>query len=228
MVGITIQGKTVRIEALDILRGLFLVVILINHIALFPNIFMLFTGKSELWFSAAEGFMTVSGVLVGYIYTNKMKKQPKSTTLKLLRRSLKVYCATLLLGIFCMAFEYYIGRTPREEISFVVRLHSEGTARFILDTLTLRFAFSWAEFLSHYAIFIALAPIALWLISHSKWWLVASVSVLLWFISLGTAPADTMFIRSSWQLLFFIAMIIGAHYTQILAFFRKTFSKKHA
>lgn len=82
MVGITIQGKTVRIEALDILRGLFLVVILINHIALFPNIFMLFTGKSELWFSAAEGFMTVSGVLVGYIYTNKMKKTAKVDHLK--------------------------------------------------------------------------------------------------------------------------------------------------
>ncbi len=58
---------TKRIRAFDILRGYFLIVILINHIELYPSFFDFFTGRGRLLVSAAEGFFFMSGLLVGMV-----------------------------------------------------------------------------------------------------------------------------------------------------------------
>lgn len=217
---------TARVEALDILRGLFIAIILVNHLALFPNIFMFFTGKSDLWVSAAEGFMVVSGLLVGYIYAKKMKDRAKYTSIKLLRRAFKIYIATLLLGLFAMFFVYFFGPTAPQDISFVRYFNDVGWARFIFDTLTLQFSFSWAEFLANYAIFVALSPIVLWMISKGWWWLVCIISIAIWYTAVPPASDIALFYRPNWQILFFISIVIGAYYSTITAFFARIFSTK--
>ena len=221
-----VQQKSARLHSLDFLRGLFLIIILVNHIALFPNLFMLFTGKSQLWMSAAEGFMVVSGLLIGYIYTRKMKQEPVATSKNILRRALKVYIATILLGLFCMFFVYFIDPMPVEGLSFVTILKEEGLGIFIAKILSLSFSYYWSEFLANYAIFIALAPLALWLVAKKKAWVVLIVSTAVWLYSFNLQADNTTFIRTSWQFIFFVSLIIGAYLTQIKGFFQQHLSKK--
>lgn len=45
-----------RIHTIDILRGFFMFMIIVDHLELFPNGFDFLTGRGLLWMSAAEGF----------------------------------------------------------------------------------------------------------------------------------------------------------------------------
>lgn len=210
--------KTRRLPSLDILRGLFILIILVNHLALYPNILMFLSGRSQLWMSAAEGFMVISGFLVGYIYLKKYKQSPLTTTMRLLKRSLIIYIATILLGIFCMAFALISPLISNTDLNFLVRIEEEGLVKFIIDVLTLNFSYQWSEFLSHYVIFMLLSPLALLLIRRNMSLLLLSMSIAVWYFSLSITPSDSVFVRSSWQLLFFSGIIIGAYYTTISNF----------
>jgi hypothetical protein len=64
---IAVSGKSKRILSLDLLRGFFLIVIMIDHVELYPNGWDFLTGKGRLWVSAAEGFFFMSGLLIGMI-----------------------------------------------------------------------------------------------------------------------------------------------------------------
>ena len=53
--------------ALDLLRGYFLVVIMIDHLRYAVNPLYLVSGRQSLWVTAAEGFVLISGFLVGML-----------------------------------------------------------------------------------------------------------------------------------------------------------------
>ena len=65
-----------RMLALDYLRGFFIVIIVIDHLWRWPNMFEYVSGRGELWASAAEGFVIISGLLVGYVRGYKNRNQP--------------------------------------------------------------------------------------------------------------------------------------------------------
>ena len=60
-------SKRRRIFELDLLRGFFVVIIIIDHLQLWPSPLRYLTGEGRLWVTAAEGFFLISGLLVGYI-----------------------------------------------------------------------------------------------------------------------------------------------------------------
>ena len=51
--------------ALDMLRGYFLVIIMVDHLRYAVNPLYYLSGRQALWVTAAEGFVLVSGYLVG-------------------------------------------------------------------------------------------------------------------------------------------------------------------
>ncbi len=63
----TAVEKRKRILTLDILRGGFLVAIIVDHLNQGPSLWYLLTGGGAMWVSPAEGFFAISGILVGYI-----------------------------------------------------------------------------------------------------------------------------------------------------------------
>jgi hypothetical protein len=89
-----VQAKK-RILAFDILRGFFLIVILINHIELYPNFFDLFTGRGRLLVSAAEGFFFMSGLLVGMVYKRRIALGMKFIFKKMWKRAFVLYLASV-------------------------------------------------------------------------------------------------------------------------------------
>ena len=194
--------KPARILTFDLLRGLFLVVIFVDHLAYAPSLFFQFaTGTTGAFASAAEGFFAVSGILVGYIYGPKILKNTKTVAIKLWRRALLLYGLTVGFTLFYTAWATLLpdgyARQPNWQGS---------VGDLLFNTATLQFHFGWADFLARYAIFMVFAPLVLWLIAKHRAWVVAIISTSIWWLWRDT-PGGQIF--TAWQVIFMISIIIG-------------------
>lgn len=189
-----------RILALDLLRGSFMIAIILDHINWGPSLWHIATGGGQMWVSPAEGFFVISGLLVGYIYAPRMAQSFRAAAKKLWQRAGLLY---ILAVIF--TFAYTIAA-----LSFAADALPPTWPRdigsFIYNTLLMRYAYGWTDFLPRYAVFMAIAPFALWLLTRGYAWLVALVSIVTWAF-LHTNPYFLPF--SSWGAVFFVGMIAG-------------------
>lgn len=203
-----------RIATFDILRGLFLVAIIINHLvtAFGPSYLMLFTGASQLPASAAEGFFLLSGLMVGYVYGPKILTKTKATFIKLWKRAGLLW---LLCIVFTLGYTAWVVHFPDSE-KFAT-LYSRDQLSFLYNTFLLRFSFGWADFLSRYAWFMLIAPFALWLIAKNYWWVVMSISIGIWALFRHT-PQLLPF--SAWQIIFIAGIVVGFYFPSLQRFFR--------
>ena len=193
--------KRSRILALDLLRGAFLIAIIVDHLGWGPSLFHLLSGGGRLFASPAEGFFAISGILVGYIYGPRMLKSFKNTTKKLWQRAFLLYALsvvfTLTYTAIAVSFPHLTGLPP---------LWPRDADSFLLNTLLGRYAYGWADFLPRYAVFMLVAPILLWLIVRGKAWVVAGASVVVYALFHQT-PLLLPF--SSWEIIFIPGIIIG-------------------
>ena len=207
--------KRSRILAFDLLRGLFLVIIIINHAAVSfgRSFFIIFTGASQLPASAAEGFFMISGIMVGYVYGPKILTSTRQVFIKIWKRAALLW---LLCVLFTFIFTAWV--LPYPESEKFQTLYSKDGLSFIINTLTLRFSFGWADFLARYAWFMLFAPFALWLIAKKLWWLVACISIAVWYL----LRTDSFFYPfPAWQVVFMMGIITGYYFPQIEIWFRQ-------
>lgn len=194
--------KQNRLETLDQLRGFFIIVIIIDHLSRWPSLFGLLTGKALLWVTAAEGFVAISGLLVGYVRGYKNLALPfKDVVVKLLRRAGLLYIWSIIASIAYIAIIWYVpvqGGAP----STPMAVGDWNTAVFQL--MTLQYTFVWVHFLTLYALFLAASPIAVWLFRQGHAWAVAAISFAV--LCLGWI---THLEALQWQFLFFIPSIAG-------------------
>lgn len=190
-----------RIQALDLLRGAFLIEIIANHIPWAPSIYMLLGGGGRLPASAAEGFFTISGLLVGYLYAPKILQNTWTITKKLWKRAALLY---VLSTLFTLIFAAWATLDP---------LHAKwpgvygGTmSELLYQTFTLQYVYGWADFLARYAVFMFVAPLAVWLVAKHRGWLVAGVAVGLWAWLRHTNIFQPY---STWQVVFMLGIVAG-------------------
>lgn len=200
------QSKS-RLVALDILRGFFLFVIIVDHTELFPSIIDFLSGKGRLWVSAAEGFFFISGLLVGYIYRRKLADWGmRRVWTKLWRRAGVLYvCATSLTLLFTVWAVSLGGHFVKYGLPPVINWPD-----IVAQTLLLRYTYGWGDFLTHYVVFMLAAPLVFWLLTKNKWWLVVAGSVGLWLVR-GQE------FQLAWQVLFVGGMIAGYYWKQLHA-----------
>lgn len=212
-----------RIMTLDLMRGYFIFMIIIDHLQRWPGFFDWFTGQGRLWASAAEGFIFISGLLIGLIRGHKDKQLPMPVvTKKILKRAFTLYVwAVLCAVISLLAVTYWktsFNPFPPGLDSFSPNMND------YFEIATLQSTFGWSVFLMFYAAFLAVAPVVIYLLRKNLWWLVLILSTAVW--GLGQF-AQTMFF--TWQLLFFIGAIVGYHYFTLVEkwhhFQYKTFVK---
>lgn len=194
--------KPARILTFDLLRGLFLVIIFVDHLAYAPSLFFQFaTGTTGAFASAAEGFFAISGILVGYIYGPKILKNTKTVITKLWRRALLLY--GLAVG-FTLFYTTWASLLPD---GYVRQPNWQGSVGDLLfNAVTLQFHFGWADFLARYAVFMVFAPLVLWLIAKHRAWIVAVISIGAWWLW-RDIPGWQIF--TAWQVIFMIGIIIG-------------------
>ena len=172
--------KPGRIEALDYLRGYFIIVIVIDHVYRWPSLLSFFTGQSLLWANAADGFIIISGLLVGYVRGFKARESPfNPVALKLFKRGLLLYVWSVILSILFASIQWLINfRAAMPH----VEAPDGNWAALITNSITLTYAHPWIYFLHLYAIFMLVAIGAVWLLRRHLAWLVILFSIAAIFV----------------------------------------------
>ena len=216
------HGK--RDTSIDILRGLALVTITINHITGFTDrmhmVGMQFPTLTLWGFSsAAEIFFLLSGYLVGAVYFSAARNPPiREFAGKVWRRAGALYVYNLVLFLALLPLCLYSGDLAR--LSFYGWFIAKGPAS-LIDFLILYVQPYCLEILVTYMALLATAPIfAILLRLQPLLALAASVALYwfahehAWFNVVGGSPVGDWrwnFNPASWQLVFFCAMAAGRY-----------------
>lgn len=191
-----------RLLALDYLRGFFIVVIIVDHLWRWPNLFQLISGRGELWASAAEGFVIISGLLVGYIRGYKNRNVPLGEiSKKLVKRGVILYVWMAITTFIIVVLSWSL--TYKSGIAHVPHQPYDWHA-LIVGILRLDYVHSLTHFLYLYAIFLVITPLVIWLLRKSLAWVVAGASIVVWWFGYTTSTE-----WMQWQVLFFIPAIAG-------------------
>lgn len=206
--------KIGRLEALDYLRGFFILVIIIDHLWRWPNIFQAISGRGELWVSAAEGFVAISGLLVGYIRGRKAQGQPMlPIAKKLISRGIVLYIWMIITSLALVAASWLF--VFKGDIAYIPYPTGDWAA-VMSGILRLDYVHTLTHFLYLYAIFLVISPLAILALRKGAWWLVGVASAIVW-----GAGVHLQIEWMQWQILFFIPTIIGYYLESIVLFFRE-------
>src|SRR5215470_11060291 len=134
------DGRDLRI---DLLRGLAVLAMVIDHIA-GPSKLYLITGGNRFYTSAAEGFIFLSGLTVGLVYRQVAEREGLSIAMrKLLARSWTLYVLAIGLTLVMlplsesMQLPWAVGidqGTPLQIVWGIVSLHQ---TYYLVDVLAL-------------------------------------------------------------------------------------------
>jgi hypothetical protein len=210
-----------RIQTFDLLRGYFLVAIILDHLAFYPNGLDWWTGRGQLYVSAAEGFFLISGIVLGIVRGSKLIDKPmRQVTSLLLNRAVQLYITAIVLMLFFTFIGWQFIDNPGLKAG--IRLPSENIWDVLKGALTFEYIYGWADYLRLYAIFIFVSPIAMWLLRHKLWYVVMGISLFVW-TQFGASTLDTAELSQvySWQLIFFGGLTIGFHWNAIKAWWQK-------
>lgn len=201
-----------RIIEFDLLRGFFIMVITLDHLAYWPSPLAFFSGKGWLWVSSAEGFFLISGFLIGFIRAYKGRhKDLWQVTKSLWRRALKLYLWGVGITLFLMAITALV---PPDNVNTLPSLPPEDTTvgSTVVNVLLMRTFHAWIFFLRMYAVMLLVTPVFLWLVRKGKLWVAVLASVLVYASSLFFETPEAVV---QWQLLFFLAAALGYVFTPV-------------
>lgn len=197
-----------RIETFDLMRGFFVLVIIIDHIQRWPGIFDWITGQGRLWVSAAEGFIFISGIMIGLIRGRGNITLPLwVVTKKLWWRAFTLYLWAVVTALATRALVAVWDANYSTYPPGLDSYSTTATLGIIAETLTLRGTFGWSVFLVQYTVYLFIAPIFVYALRKNLWWLGLSISAAIWLYGIGN---DQYLL--SWQFLFFLGATIGFYY----------------
>ncbi|WP_407333331.1 OpgC domain-containing protein [Enterovibrio sp. 27052020O] len=177
-----------RILALDSIRGLLLVIMTINHLIWTSggrSVLQYFSQQPLGQFGAAEGFVLISGLLAGAVYSSR-KYSHREASNKVLRRALTIYKYHLTsLFIVMLWFTFCAFTFPAASTSLggsFDNLIASPVATLLLSTLLINKP-DYLEILPLYVMFMLILPLALYAFRRGYLWLFLAVSVLVWAFS---------------------------------------------
>ncbi|MCU0314357.1 MAG: OpgC domain-containing protein [Solirubrobacteraceae bacterium] len=207
-----------RDVALDLVRGLAIVILLVNHLRYGGGLEVV----THTVLSAAEVLVAVSGVVVGMVFGRRwLADGARATTGMLLRRARKLYVASVVV----VALVGLLTLVPGLNAEAVTVSPHGGSAhydhdhplRLALAIITLE-AGPWQfNILGFFIAAIALTPLVLVALERGRWPALLALSWALWL--LGRAwPHDVLPMQSEgpfpilvWQLLFVHGVVLGWH-----------------
>src|SRR5688572_23987017 len=148
-----------RILQVDFFRGFFLIIIITNHFLSSKNIIFHFTHELIGWITAAEGFVFLSGLTAGIVYSRKLEEKGKDfISLASKKRAWTIYKYHILLFIFISIIlvahpanqQYWL------ENHTEYKLLLENPLKYALLSSSLLFQPTFMDILPMYALFILL------------------------------------------------------------------------
>jgi hypothetical protein len=217
-----------RLKLIDGLRGYFLLFMLINHLAFQGGFWLVHVNLRELSFvEDAQGFVFLSGLLVGMVHAPKMLKWGfAKDAVKIHRRAVELYLHAigLILGVLLVAELIPGARTFwRDWLGQLSALDHGPT----ISTLLLVYQPTFMDILPQYIVYMLLAPVVVWfclkgcsgqvVVCSVLVWLTAqfgfhrpAVSVLnQWLTQSGELGLRSAFNVLAWQIVFFAGTVLG-------------------
>lgn len=206
-------GRDLRFDSL---RGLLLLAMTINHV---PSPLRVFSDRWIGVFTSAEGFVFISGLLAGMVYTRRLRKTgPEGLRSAVLRRANMIYawhaCALILALVVVQVIEHTVGYCSWAAPQLFFQNPWLGG----LLGLTLLYQPGLFDILPMYCVFVLLLPILLRALEAGRRKWVLALSVLAWAAVQGSSPIDNAplypinvgtFNLFAWQLLFVLGVVIG-------------------
>lgn len=216
------KPKINRIVSLDLMRGWFLVIIILDHLSYFPNGLVFISGDSRLYVTAAEGFFIISGLVLGIVRGAKLTERSFRYAAKLIwRRSFMLYLTSIIITILSIAIGWHF--VGNDGVKSPLPPLDSNIFSLFWRIVTLQEFYGWADYLRLYAIFLALTPAVLWLLRRGKWYIVLTVSTLVWLLT--PKPVNEFTQPFTWQFIFFIAFTLGFYSPQIKSWWNSLSAK---
>jgi hypothetical protein len=222
-----------RLGLIDGLRGYFLVFMFLSHQP-WPvaNNFLWIHHSNLSFVEDAQGFVFLSGLMVGLIYGRRMMKRGfADEAWALWRRGAQLYAWAVGCIVAILVMRNILPGAPEAWLYSLGPLDKGGAL--IVGTALLVYQPQFLDILTQYVVYILVAPPLLWLCLTGRWHWVAAGSVILWLavqigmhrplvdlINRGLSILDpdltlhANFNVLAWQVVFCGAMIIGALWAQ--------------
>lgn len=218
-----------RIALIDGLRGYFLVFMLLSHLIFAGGYALVRINHAQLSFvQDAQGFVFLSGLLVGLIYGRRMARDGFASAARpMWRRAFEIYLTMLA----CIAAVIALGPLlPGSAVAWDpwLGLLADPTPATLTASGLMLYQAAFFDILPQYVLYLAAAPPLVWLCLRGQWLAVVAGSALLWLAVqfglnlpvidavnglLGTwqpgLALRTVFNPFAWQVLFFTALPIG-------------------
>jgi enterochelin esterase-like enzyme len=174
------------------------------------------TGGNRGAVSAGEGFVFLSGLVAGLVYSRKMLRHGLvATTWALLRRARLLYIATVGMTLAFVALA--IGTDLQLWVDRSSGLGTSSLAAAVIGALTLRYTYHGSDILALYTILLCASPLVFYLLraGHTRWVLAGSWG--LWTLyALFPGALDIWKIQNgiyfpiaAWQVLFVTGLVLG-------------------
>lgn len=207
----------------DLLRGLAVIAMITDHIGGQESWLYTLTGGNRFWTSAAEGFIFISGLVMGIVYPAVIARDGVGAAVrKAMRRAGTLYLLTVTLTLTTAALASRLG------LYWAPQVDANSLPDFVIGVLTLHRAYYLTDVLLLYTLVIFIAAGALYLMATRRSWIVLVASWSLWSlwqfcpqqVTLPWAITDnSVFTLPAWQLLFFNGLLIGFHRKALAARF---------
>ena len=217
MTGIPVSG-TPRDSRLDTLRGLFLVVMTVDHFSVFRS----FAFGSFGYTSVAEGFVFLFGLVAGMVYGETARSDSfGAMRRKTRRRALVFYGTHLSLYIALLALSVTAAGWGAAFKRWAPLFGKDPVMSFILGAALL-YQPTHLDILPMYVLFLALAPFAIRLCIEGKSRIVWAASLSVYVLAQWDIPMSLLFAVTeplpvrvgfmdpfAWQLLFYAGLCFG-------------------
>lgn len=203
---------------IDVLRGLALVMIFINHVP--GTVFENLTNRNFGFSDAAEGFVMISGISAALAYSGGLSAMPLWPGIaKVWKRAWMLYLVHLFLSFWALAIVFAtwrFGGSPTLAQKDNFQFLFSDPYGVLIGVPTLGHQFGYVNILPLYAVLLLAAPALILLGRRWPVWTLAG-SVALWFaagwfrldLPAYPLPGGWFFNPFSWQLLFVIGLLTG-------------------
>ena len=219
-----VRAPSQRDARLDVLRGVCLVMIFINHIP--GNPLENLTSRNFGFSDAAEGFVMMSGTAAGLAYGMDFRLPGRfmAGLTRIWKRAWTLYQVHVLCSILALAFVAAVALLTGDSRGLFTNLMKYVFTK-PLSTLIgiplMTHQFGYMNILPLYTVLLLVSPVLLWLGWRWPVWLMAG-SAVTWFIA-GTfhldlpnfpLPGGWFFNPFSWQLIFVVGLLTGLRLRQ--------------
>lgn len=206
---------------LDLLRGFAALTMIIDHIGGKDSWLYAISGGDRFFVSAAEGFVFISGLVMGIVYVGVLARQGlRAALVKGAKRVVTLYGLTVGLSLI------FAGISSQLNLPWAPHIAANGFSDFVIGIVTLHSTYYLTDVLLLYTLVVAAALPMLALLWRGYGWLVLAMSWALWgawqlwpdSVQLPWAiTGDSMFHFSAWQVLFVTGLVIGYYRKSIEA-----------